>query len=161
MFTQNLGYYHNLSQSGLFGLFMTSNWFFCRTLSGYCRGSEQLFSPGSNTVVSARSSQPFGKRRFYPRIKAPGQNALALIISAIHFTFIRRMSRYQRCCPILIALAQFERCLQNPQQISIRIQALFLCSLDQAVDYAVGLRGYCLAPAVRLPGISPGVAIAL
>ena len=58
--------------------------------------------------------------------------------SAIHFTFISGVGRYQSRCPILITLAQFGRCLQDPQQVSIRIQPVFPRRLNRAVDYTAG-----------------------
>ena len=60
-------------------------------------------------------------------------------MSDVHFTFIRGMSRHQRRSPIFITLAQFGCCLQDPQQVSIRIQPVFLCRLNQAVNHAAGL----------------------
>ena len=87
----------------------------------------------------------FGKRQTSPRIKRPpSQGAFAhrdggqLFLR--HITFFRGSRGKQLFSPCFISFAQLRRVSQDPKQILIRIQAVFLRRFHQAVDHGAGLR---------------------
>lgn len=48
--------------------------------------------------------------------------------------------RQQLCCPVSVRLEQLRRIRQHPRQVLVRVRAVFLCSLYEAVDYGAALR---------------------
>ena len=57
-----------------------------------------------------------------------------------HIAFFRGICRKQLFSPCGILFAQLRRVLQNPEQVSVRIQLVFLCRFHQAVDHSTGPR---------------------
>ena len=56
-----------------------------------------------------------------------------------HMAFFRSICGKQAFCPCFVSFTQLRRSLQDPQQVSVRIQAVFLRRFNQAVDHAAGL----------------------
>ena len=86
----------------------------------------------------------FCKRQTYPRIKrSPSQGAFAHrdggLLFMRHIAFFRGICGKQAFCPWFVSFTQLRRSLQDPQQVSVRIQAVFLRRFNQAVDHAAGL----------------------
>ena len=57
-----------------------------------------------------------------------------------HIAFFRGICGKQAFSPCFVSFAQLRRSLQDPQQVSVRIQAVFLRRFNQAVDHGAGLR---------------------
>ena len=56
-----------------------------------------------------------------------------------YIAFFRGICGKQLFSPCFVRFAQPRRVLQNPQQITVRIKAVFLRRFNQAVDHAAGL----------------------
>ena len=56
-----------------------------------------------------------------------------------HIAFFRGICWKQLFSPCFISFAQLRRISQNPKQVLVRVQAVFLRRFNQAVDHAAGL----------------------
>ena len=57
-----------------------------------------------------------------------------------HIAFFRGICWKQLFSPCFISFAQLRRISQNPKQVLVRVQAVFLRRFNQTVDHAAGLR---------------------
>ena len=79
-----------------------------------------------------------------------------------HIAFFRGICWKQLFSPCFISFAQLRRISQNPKQVLVRVQAVFLRRFNQAVDHGAGLRTIgCIGKQPVLPAHHKGLNAAL